>query len=104
MTTASASGQRLVLVSGTISPQLVKNVIEKHFPQLKNRLASGGEKNQIFPIGVDPTGWDLRRSSTILSGWEGLHGRKWEYRELETSVVDTVTKILQLEDEWAKQE
>lgn len=103
MTTPAASGQRILQVADTISPQLVKNILEKNFPQLKGRLTPGGDPKQIFPTGVDPTGWDVSRSNAILTDWEGLGGKKWEYRQLETSVVDTVTKILELEEEWAKQ-
>src|ERR1700710_1854977 len=67
MTTLAASGHRILLVADAISPQLVKNVIEKHFPQLKERLTAGRNRTQIFPVGVDPTEWDVSRSSTILS-------------------------------------
>jgi len=100
MTAPAASGRRILLVADSISPQLVKNILTKHFPQqLKDRWPAGGDPNQIFPPGVDPTGWDVSKSSSILSS---ATGQKWQYRDLETAVVDTVNKILELEQEWAK--
>ncbi|KIX04565.1 uncharacterized protein Z518_05435 [Rhinocladiella mackenziei CBS 650.93] len=100
-TTLSASGNRILLVEDELSPQLVKNIIEKDFPQLKDQLPLGGNLAQKFPSGIYPTGWDVSRSSAILADWEGLNGKKWRHHDLETSVVDTVKKILQLEEEWA---
>jgi len=80
---------------------LIVNLIREKFPQLEARLTQGGNKDQIFPEGVNPTGWDVNRSSGILSEWKGLKGKRWTYIELEKSVVDTVNKLLELECGWA---
>jgi hypothetical protein len=98
----TAGGRRIVLVAGIITPQLIVNIIKRRFPRLSDRLPSGGNAEQIYPAGVNPTGWGVGKSEAILSEWDGLKGGKWEYLSLEKSVVDTVTKLLQLEDEWAK--
>ena len=103
MSTPGASGHRILLVADVITPQLIVNIIRKHFPQLNDRLTAGGNETQIFPVGVNPTGWDVSRSSAILSQWDGLKGEKWEYCGLEKSVVDTVEKILELENQWAQE-
>ena len=100
MTISTSLGNRLLLVADTITPQLLVNIIRKNFPQLNGRLSAGGNEAEIFPTGVNPTGWDVSKSSAILSSWEELDGKKWEYIKLETSVVDTVQKILELEDHW----
>ncbi|MCJ1420039.1 hypothetical protein MMC32_006395 [Xylographa parallela] len=93
LTTPAASGQRILLVSGLISPQLVINTIRKHFPQLHSRVMEG-EPAQILPRGNEPTGWDTSFSTEILGG------KDWKYIGLEESVVDTVRSLLALEAGW----
>lgn len=99
-----AGGKRILLVADKISPQLVVNIIRQKFPHLVGRLPPGGKSDQIFPAGVNPTGWDVSKSSAILSERDGFKGKKWTYRNLETSVVDTISKLLELEENWSKQE
>jgi nucleoside-diphosphate-sugar epimerase len=86
------ANQRILLVAGLITPQFVTNLIQKHFPQLKDRRAEGNPK-QILPKDVQPTGWDTSKSFEVF-------GEGWGYRGLEESVVDTVTSILELEKKW----
>ncbi|KFZ16614.1 hypothetical protein V502_05004 [Pseudogymnoascus sp. VKM F-4520 (FW-2644)] len=89
---ASAGGQRVLLISGVISPQLVVNSIRKNFPALRARVPEGNP-SQIFPPGVHPTGWDMRLSLDILS--KGTKERSWEYIDLETSVTDAVQTMIE---------
>ncbi|MCJ1439041.1 hypothetical protein MMC27_008431 [Xylographa pallens] len=93
LTTPAASGQRILLVAGLISPQLVINTIQKHFPQLHSRVMEG-EPAQILPRGNAPTGWDTSLSTEILGG------KDWKSIGLEESVVDTVRSLLALEAGW----
>lgn len=92
LTEPKASNQRILLVSGLITPQLVTNIIRKNFPQLHDRTEEGNPQ-QILPKGVHPTGWDTSRSFEIF-------GEGWGYKGLEESLVDTVTSILDLEKKW----
>ena len=92
MTAPRASSKRILLVSGLITPQLVANTIRKHFPELRDRVAEGNPA-QIYPNGVNPTGWDVSRSHEVF-------GKDWNYRSLEESVVDTVRDLLRHEDHW----
>jgi nucleoside-diphosphate-sugar epimerase len=87
----SAANQRILLISGLISPQLVVNIIRKNFPALANRVPKGNP-SQILPPGVHPTGWDMTASLRILA--DGTKEGKWEYIDLETSVVDTVESMI----------
>ncbi|PMD43886.1 NAD dependent epimerase/dehydratase [Hyaloscypha variabilis F] len=87
-----AANQRIILVSDLITPQLVVNIIRKHFPQLHNRIAEGNP-DQILPKGVHPTGWNRSKSFEIF-------GDGWGYVGLEKSLVDTVKSILDLEKKW----
>lgn len=90
LTNPAAANQRILLISGLISPQLVANTIRKRFPALRDRVPEGAP-SQILPPGVHPTGWDMRVSLDILAnGKEG----KWDYKDLETSVVDTVQSMI----------
>ena len=90
----AASNQRIILVSGLITPQLIINHIRKHFPDLKQRVIEGNP-SQILPDNADPTGWNTKKSHEIF-------GKEWTYIDLETSVVDTVKDLLRLEKEWQK--
>jgi hypothetical protein len=81
-------------VSGLITPQLVINIIRKRFPGLRGRIMEG-HPEQVFPEGVEPTGWDTSKSQAIF-------GEEWHYTDLETSVVDTVECLLELEKGWGK--
>jgi nucleoside-diphosphate-sugar epimerase len=92
LTSPAASNQRILLVSGLILPQLVVNIIRKRFPDLKGRVIEGDPK-KIMPEGLNPTGWDTRKSFEIF-------GEGWGYKDLETSVVDTVECLLELEGKW----
>ena len=92
MTSPGASNKRILLVSGVITPQLVANTIREYFPELKRRVPEGN-RSQVFPKGVHPTGWDVSRSREVF-------GEEWSYRSLEESVADTVKDILRHEDSW----
>ena len=92
MTSSGASNKRILLVSGVITPQLVANISRERFPELKNRVPEGN-RSQVFPKGVAPTGWNVSRSYEIF-------GKEWSYRSLEESVVDTVKDILRREEDW----
>ncbi|KAJ5149377.1 NAD dependent epimerase/dehydratase [Penicillium atrosanguineum] len=88
---SSAANQRIILISGLISPQLVVNSICKNFPALADRVPKGNP-SQILPPGVHPTGWDMRVSLGILA--DGTKEGKWEYIGLEKSVIDTVESMI----------
>ena len=92
MTSADASNKRILLVSGTITPQLVANAIRKHFPDFKDRVAEGNP-SQTFPRGVNPRAWDVSRSHEVF-------GKEWTYRTLDESLVDTVNDIVHHEQPW----
>lgn len=87
----AAANQRILLISGLISPQLVVNAIRKRFPALRERVPEG-TPSQILPPGVHPTAWDTSASLDILA--KGTEGGKWEYKDLETSVVDAVGSMI----------
>jgi hypothetical protein len=93
LTAPAASGQRILIVSGLITPQLVVNIIDKRFPELRSRLPKGGDPSQILPEGISPTGWNTSRSFKIF-------GKGWSYMGLEESLVDAVNSILELENGW----
>lgn len=90
----ATSNQRVLLVNAHITPQLVVNIIRKNFPELKSRVPEGNP-SQIVPDGVQMTRWNNGKSFQVF-------GKDWAYRDLETSVVDTVKDILRLEKEWQK--
>jgi hypothetical protein len=90
----AASNERILLVSGLITPQLVINIIRKRFLELRDRIMEG-HPEQVCPEGVKPTGWDTSKSQDIF-------GENWHYMDLETSVVDTVDCLLKLEKGWGK--
>jgi len=93
LTNPAASGQRIILVSGLITPQLVANTIRKNFPSLRDRVPEG-KPEQILPDDIKPTGWDTSKSHEIF-------GKDWKYIDLETSLVDTVKSLLDLEKKWS---
>ncbi len=93
MTAPGASGKRILLVSGSVTPQLVVNTIRKHFPEARGRVSEGNPE-QILPKSVDPTGWNVSRSHEVF-------GKSWSYRELEETLTDTVSDILAHEKVWA---
>ncbi len=92
LTNTNAGGQRILLISGLISPQLVVNIIRKNFPTLRGRVPEGNPSH-ILPPGVHPTGWDMRRSLDILS--KGTKESTWVYVDLETSVTDAVKSMIE---------
>jgi hypothetical protein len=92
LTEPKASNQRILIVSGLITPQLVANIIRKNFPQLHDRT-DAGRPEQILPEGVQPTGWDTSKSFEIF-------GKGWGYIDIETSVVDSVQSMLDWEKKW----
>ncbi|KAF4465570.1 NAD dependent epimerase dehydratase [Fusarium albosuccineum] len=92
LTNPAAANQRILLVSGLISPQLVVNVIREHFPALRDRVPEG-TPSQLLAPGVKPTGWDMAVSLDILA--KGTKEGKWEYKSLESSVVDTVESMIE---------
>ena len=73
-----------------MTPQLVVNAIRKRFPDLRDRVPEG-TPSQIRPPGLFPAGCDDSATREILA--QGSGG-KWEYIDLETSVVDTVQSLL----------
>ena len=93
MTSPGASGKRILLVSGLITPQLVVNTIRQHFPEARGRVSEGNPE-QILPKSVNPTGWNVSRSHEIF-------GKDWSYRPLEETVTDTARDILAHEKVWA---
>ena len=92
LTNTHAGSQRILLISGIISPQLVVNIIRKNFPALRARVPEGNP-SQILPPGVHPTGWDMRLSLDILS--KGTKEQSWEYIDLETSVTDAIRTMIE---------
>jgi len=92
LSSPATSNQRILLVSGLVTPQLVMNVIRKNFPGLKDRVMEGNPE-QIFPKNVHPRGWNTEKSYQVF-------GNGWAYINLETSVVSTVDNLLKLEKEW----
>ncbi|KAJ6097573.1 NAD dependent epimerase/dehydratase [Penicillium canescens] len=88
---SAAANQRILLISGIITPQLVVNYIRKNFPELRSRVPEGNPA-QILPPGVHPTDWDTGVSLDILA--KGTKDGKWEYVDLETSVTDTVKTMI----------
>lgn len=92
LTNPAAANQRIMLISGLISPQLVVNTIRKNFPTLRDRVPEG-TPSQILPPGIHPTGWDMRVSLDILT--KGTKEGKWVYKDLETSVVDAVQSMVE---------
>jgi nucleoside-diphosphate-sugar epimerase len=88
---SAAANQRILLISGMITPQLVVNYIRKNFPELRSRVPEGNPA-QLLPPGVHPTDWDMRASLDILA--KGTKDGKWEYVDLETSVTDTVKSMI----------
>ncbi|KAJ5232576.1 NAD dependent epimerase/dehydratase [Penicillium chermesinum] len=92
LTNPAASGQRILLIAGLISPQLVVNIIRENFPQLRERVPEGNP-SQILPPGIHPTGWDMRVSIDILA--KGTNEKRWNYIDLKQSVIDTVNSMLE---------
>ena len=92
MTAPKASNKRILLVSDLLTPQLVVNIIHKHFPNLTDRVEKG-DPSRILPQGVNPNNWNVSRSLDIF-------GKDWRYRSLEESVTDTVESLLRYEDGW----
>jgi hypothetical protein len=91
LTNPAASNQRILLISGLISPQLVANTIRENFPSLAKRVPEGNP-SQILPPGVHPTGWDMKVSLDILA--KDTESGKWDYVDLKTSIVDAVNSML----------
>ncbi|KAE8342983.1 hypothetical protein BDV24DRAFT_173377 [Aspergillus arachidicola] len=87
LTNPAAAGRRVLLISKLMTPQLVINIIRKHFPFLIERVPEGNPA-QILPDGVHPTGWDTRISQDILA--KGAVDGQWSFISLEKRVVDTV--------------
>ncbi|MCJ1467142.1 hypothetical protein MMC07_005764 [Pseudocyphellaria aurata] len=92
LTTPAAAGQRILVVAGLITPQLVINIIRKNFPELHDRIIEGNP-DRIVPEGVDPRGWVTKKSFDIF-------GQGWGYRGLEETVLDTVNCLLAFEKGW----
>lgn len=88
----AASNQRILLIAGLISPQLIANIIRENFPALRGRVPAGNPSQEL-PKNVHPTGWDMKISLDILA--QGTREKKWEYRSLEESVVDAVNSMQQ---------
>jgi nucleoside-diphosphate-sugar epimerase len=93
MTTVAASNKRIILVSGMITPQMIINIIRKHFPNLLDRVIKGNPE-KLVPDGIEPTDWDATRSFEIF-------GPDWKYNDVEKTVTDTVKDLLNHEKNWA---
>jgi len=87
----AAGSKRVVMVSGLITPQLIVNIVRKNFPQLRDKVPEGNP-TQTLPPNNKPTGWNTHASVEVLS--KGTSSSKWEYIDLEKSVVDTVQGFL----------
>jgi hypothetical protein len=85
----AASNQRITMTTDeTWSPQAILNVLNKHFPKLKNRLATGIENpSQLFSAGFDPTLFSGAKAKRIF-------GDAWAM-SVETSVKDLVAQLLE---------
>lgn len=92
LTNPAAANQRILLIAGLISPQLVVNIIRESFPSLRERVPEG-HPTQILPPGIHPTGWDMRVSLDILA--KGSKDGKWDYLDLKNSVVDAVNSMFE---------
>ncbi|KAL4921268.1 NAD dependent epimerase/dehydratase [Aspergillus aurantiobrunneus] len=91
LTNPAAGGQRILLISGLITPQLVANTVRKSFPTLRDKVPEG-KPSQILPEGVHPTGWDMSLGLDIL--FAGTKRGQWKYIELEQSVTDAVHSMI----------
>ncbi|CAG8075009.1 unnamed protein product [Penicillium nalgiovense] len=81
--TAIASNQRYLTVSNTYSHQQFVDIMRKHFPSLEGRLPAGrAEENEV-------AGGDNRKAIRDLGFAPG---------GLEETVVDTVKRLLEIED------
>ncbi|PWY81748.1 NAD dependent epimerase/dehydratase [Aspergillus sclerotioniger CBS 115572] len=89
----AASNQRILLIAGLITPQMVANTIRENFPQLRDRVPKGNP-DQTLPTGVRPTGWDMRVSLDILA--KGTKEGRWDYINVKTSIVDAVKSMFEL--------
>ena len=92
LTNPAAASRRILLVGGLITPQLVRNAIRERLPELRERVAEG-TPSQVLPPGLHPNGFDLSASLDILD--KGAKGGKWEFRDLETTVGDTVRSMIE---------
>jgi nucleoside-diphosphate-sugar epimerase len=93
LTAPAASNKRILLVSGLITPQMIINIIRKHFPSLLHRVIKGNPM-KLIPDGIEPTDWDVSRSFEIF-------GPGWHYTDLDKTVTDTVEDLLKHEEKWA---
>ncbi|GLA40195.1 hypothetical protein AnigIFM63309_007806 [Aspergillus niger] len=91
LTNPATRGQRILLVSGLITPQLVVNIVRRQFPKLRDNVPAG-KPDKVLPEGVRPTGWDTRVSLDVLSKGKGS---QWQYIGLEESVKDAVQSMIQ---------
>lgn len=82
MTVPDAAGKRFYIVSGHFSNKRLADIIKGTHPQLRD-LLPGDDAEDDLP--ADVYQFDNSRSRTIL----GL-----QYRDLETSIRDTVDSIL----------
>jgi len=89
LTLPAASNQRINLTTDEIfSPQAILNVLNKHFPELKGRLATG-DPGQLLSPGLDPTLFDGAKARRIF-------GDEWA-RSVEASVKDLTAQLLEQE-------
>jgi len=89
----AASNQRIILSSSdAMTPQAVVNALNRNFPHLKDRIASGNPE-QLFPKGVDATLFSGNKAQAIF-------GDGWTFRSLETTVTDVATQLLEEEKTW----
>ncbi|KOC11594.1 putative NAD dependent epimerase/dehydratase [Aspergillus flavus AF70] len=91
LTNPAARGKRILLISGLITPQLVVNLIRKHFPALREQVPEG-KPDQVLPHGVHPTGWDMRVSLDVLS--KGTNEGQWKFIDLGKSVMDAMQSMI----------
>ncbi|KAF4634980.1 hypothetical protein G7Y89_g3122 [Cudoniella acicularis] len=86
LTLPAASNQRINMSTEEIfSPQTILNVLSKHFPELKDRVATG-KPDQLFSAGFDPTLFSGAKAKRIF-------GDEWA-RSVETTVKDLTAQLL----------
>jgi nucleoside-diphosphate-sugar epimerase len=89
LTLPAASNQRISISTEEIfSPQTILNMLNKHFPELKDRVATG-KPDQLFSAGLDPTLFTGEKAKRIF-------GNAWA-RSVETTVKDITAQLLEQE-------
>ncbi|TKA66577.1 hypothetical protein B0A49_04407 [Cryomyces minteri] len=93
MTAPAASNQRIALCStDPLTPQRVVNILNKNFPELEDRIATGNPEDD-YPVGVHPTLWNTQKAHDVF-------GAGWRFRNVEESVVDLTKQLLEQEKKF----